>query len=64
MAEKEYNYQTVIKELVNRYIMRKQQRDLNASVTQDDLNEIKQDISSLRFVFDIFAFKSLNQYFS
>ena len=64
MAEKEYNYQTVIKELVNRYIMRKQQRDLNASVTQDDLNEIKQDISSLRFVFDIFVFKSLNQYFS
>jgi hypothetical protein len=29
--------------------MRKQQRDLNAGVTEDDLNEIKQDISSLRF---------------
>jgi hypothetical protein len=29
--------------------MRKQQRDLNAGVTEDDLNEIKQDISGLRF---------------
>lgn len=38
-----------MKELVKRYIMRKQQRDLNAGVTEDDLNEIKQDISSLRF---------------
>jgi hypothetical protein len=38
-----------VKELVKRYIMRKQQRDLNAGVTEDDLNEIKQDISGLRF---------------
>ena len=29
--------------------MRKQQRNLNAGITEDDLNEIKQDISSLRF---------------
>lgn len=29
--------------------MRKQQRNLNAPVTEDDLNEIKQDISALRF---------------
>lgn len=29
--------------------MRKQQRDMNAGVTEDDLNEIKQDISGLRF---------------
>ncbi len=49
ISEREYKYQTVIKELVKRYIMRKQQRDLNAGVTEDDLNEIKQDISSLRF---------------
>ena len=49
ISEREYKYSTVIKELVKRYIMRKQQRDLNAGVTEDDLNEIKQDISSLRF---------------
>ena len=49
ISEREYNYQTVVKELVKRYIMRKQQRDLNSGVTEDDLNEIKQDISGLRF---------------
>jgi transient receptor potential cation channel subfamily C protein 4 len=48
ISEREYKYQAVIKELVKRYIMRKQQRDLNAGVTEDDLNEIKQDISGLR----------------
>jgi hypothetical protein len=49
ISEREYKYQLVIKELVKRYIMKKQQRDLNAGVTEDDLNEIKQDISGLRF---------------
>ena len=49
ISEREYRYQGVIKEIVKRYIMRKQQRDMNAGVTEDDLNEIKQDISSLRF---------------
>lgn len=29
--------------------MKKQQRDLNAGVTEDDLNEIKQDIAGFRF---------------
>lgn len=29
--------------------MKKQQRDLNDGITEDDLNEIKQDISGLRF---------------
>ena len=49
ISEREYKYHIVIKELVKRYIMRKQQRDLNSGVTEDDLNEIKQDISGLRF---------------
>ena len=49
ISEREYKYHTVIKDLAKRYIMRKQQRDLNAGVTEDDLNEIKQDISGLRF---------------
>ena len=51
ISEREYKYQGVIKELVKRYIMKKQQKDLNAGVTEDDLNEIKQDISGLRFLF-------------
>ena len=38
-----------MKELVKRYIMRKQLRNLNAGVTEDDINEIKQDISGLRY---------------
>lgn len=49
ISEREYKYQAVVKDLAKRYIMRKQQRDLNAGVTEDDLNEIKQDISGLRF---------------
>lgn len=48
ISEREYKYQAVMKELVKRYVMRKQQRNLNAGVTEDDLNEIKQDISGLR----------------
>jgi hypothetical protein len=55
MSEREYRYQCVVKELVKRYIIRQQQRDHSAGVTADDLNEIKQDISSLRFeLLDIF----------
>ena len=49
ISEREYKYHVVIKELVKRYIMKKQQRDLNAGVTEDDLNEIKQDIAGFRF---------------
>ena len=49
IGEREYKYQAVMKELVKRYIMKKQQRDQNAGVTEDDLNEIKQDISGFRF---------------
>ena len=49
IGEREWKYQSVIKELVKRYIMKKQQRDQNAGVTEDDLNEIKQDISGFRF---------------
>ena len=49
MSEYEVRYQSVVKELIKRYIMKKQQRDLNAGITEDDLNEIKQDISGFRF---------------
>ena len=49
ISEREFKYHAVIKDLAKRYIMRKQQRDLHAGVTEDDMNEIKQDISGLRF---------------
>ena len=39
-----------MKQLVNRYITKKQQRNLNSGVTEDDINEIKQDISGLRYL--------------
>ncbi|CAF1024320.1 unnamed protein product [Adineta steineri] len=47
--ERELKYQTVIRELVKRYIMKRQQKDQTEGVTEDDLNEIKQDISAFRF---------------
>ncbi|CAF2578783.1 unnamed protein product [Rotaria sp. Silwood2] len=47
--EREIKYQTVIRELVKRYIMKRQQKDQTEGVTEDDLNEIKQDISAFRF---------------
>jgi transient receptor potential cation channel subfamily C protein 4 len=50
ISEREYKYQAVVKELVRRYIMKQQRRDRNSGVTEDDLNEIKQDISGLRYV--------------
>lgn len=43
-------YHNVMKQLVKRYITRKQQRNLNSGVTEDDINEIKQDISGLRYI--------------
>ncbi|CAF5154217.1 unnamed protein product, partial [Rotaria magnacalcarata] len=47
--EREIKYQTVIRELVKRYIMKRQQKDQTEGVTEDDLNEIKQDVSAFRF---------------
>ncbi|XP_041357124.1 short transient receptor potential channel 4-like [Gigantopelta aegis] len=48
--EKELNYQVVMRDLVKRYIMQKQRSpDHGDGVTEDDINELKQDISSFRF---------------
>ena len=38
-----------MRDLVKRYIMQQQKGSANEGVTEDDLNEIKQDISSFRF---------------
>lgn len=48
--EKEVRYQAVIRDLVKRYIMHKQRGPMRGEgVTEDDITEIKQDISSFRY---------------
>ena len=42
-------FQAVMRDLVKRYIMQRQRGDQDQGVTEDDLNEIKQDISSFRY---------------
>ena len=47
--------QSVIGELVKRYVMMNQRRDNDEGVTEDDVAEIKHDISSLRYeLLDVF----------
>ncbi|PAA62583.1 hypothetical protein BOX15_Mlig005824g1 [Macrostomum lignano] len=47
--EREARYQTVMRDLVKRYLMVRQRLDERQGVTEDDLNEIKGDISAFRF---------------
>ena len=47
--EREVRYQQVMRDLVKRYIMACQRNQQSDGVTEDDLNEIKQDISSFRY---------------
>ncbi|KAL3880336.1 hypothetical protein ACJMK2_032584 [Sinanodonta woodiana] len=48
--EREIRYQAVMRDLIKRYIMFKQRGPLRGDgVTEDDINELKQDISSFRF---------------
>ncbi|KAL8569260.1 hypothetical protein ACOMHN_029881 [Nucella lapillus] len=50
LNEREMKYQAVMRDLVKRYIMQKQRtRQGGEGVTEDDINELKQDISSFRF---------------
>ncbi|VDD82693.1 unnamed protein product [Mesocestoides corti] len=52
--EKEERHAAVMRELVNRYLMHRQMDVDKHGVTEDDLNEIKGDISAFRFeLFDI-----------
>lgn len=41
--------QVVIRKLISRYIMNKQRPQKDEIVSQDDINELKQDISTFRF---------------
>ncbi|XP_070198596.1 short transient receptor potential channel 4-like [Littorina saxatilis] len=50
LNEREIKYQAVMRDLIKRYIMQKQRtRQGGEGVTEDDINELKQDVSSFRF---------------
>ena len=49
MNEKEQRHAAVMRELVNRYLMHRQIHDEGQGVTEEDLNEIKGDISAFRY---------------
>ncbi|XP_067134766.1 LOW QUALITY PROTEIN: transient receptor potential-gamma protein-like [Centruroides vittatus] len=48
-SERDHNYQVIMRNLVRRYITEEQRKADNQGVTEDDVNEIKQDISSFRY---------------
>ncbi|XP_067949824.1 short transient receptor potential channel 4-like [Watersipora subatra] len=47
--ERERKYQMVLKNLIKRYITNKSRDKIDEGVTEDDMNEIKQDISGFRY---------------
>ncbi|XP_067121662.1 LOW QUALITY PROTEIN: transient receptor potential-gamma protein-like [Centruroides vittatus] len=48
-SARDQRYQTIMRNLVRRYITKEQRKADNQGVTEDDVNEIKQDISSFRY---------------
>ncbi|XP_035231607.1 transient-receptor-potential-like protein, partial [Stegodyphus dumicola] len=48
-CERDFQYQTIMRNLVRRYVTEEQRKADNQGVTEDDVNEIKQDISSFRY---------------
>ena len=52
---RDYRYLSVMRALIWRYVCSLQQRSIERPVTEDDVNEVKGDISSLRFeLIDLF----------
>ncbi|KAG8179354.1 hypothetical protein JTE90_010251, partial [Oedothorax gibbosus] len=47
--ERDFQYQNIMRNLVRRYVTEEQRKADNQGVTEDDVNEIKQDISSFRY---------------
>lgn len=43
------HFQAVMRSLIKRYIMNKSRDKIDEGVTEDDINEIKQDVSAFRF---------------
>merc|ERR1712223_1420662 len=48
-SERDLKYQTIMRNLVRRYVTQEQRKAENERVTEDDVNEIKNDISAFRF---------------
>ncbi|CAF0793560.1 unnamed protein product, partial [Didymodactylos carnosus] len=49
MNERRTKYRCVIRELIKRYTIKRQQKHHTGGVTEDDLDEIRKDISAFRF---------------
>lgn len=47
-SERDFRYQQIMRNLVRRYVTVEQRRTEGEGVTEDDVNEIKQDISAFR----------------
>lgn len=47
-SERDFRYQSIMRNLVRRYVTVEQRKAESEGVTEDDVNEIKQDISALR----------------
>lgn len=47
-SERDFRYQGIMRNLVRRYVTVQQRRAESQGVTEDDVNEIKQDISAFR----------------
>ncbi|XP_076641504.1 transient receptor potential cation channel gamma [Halictus rubicundus] len=48
-SERDYRYQSIMRNLVRRYVTVEQRKAESEGVTEDDVNEIKQDISAFRY---------------
>ncbi|GBM57430.1 Transient receptor potential-gamma protein [Araneus ventricosus] len=48
-SERDLRYKKIMRNLVRRYVTKEQRNADNQGVTEDDVNEIKQDISAFRF---------------
>merc|ERR1719471_2333261 len=49
VSERDKKYQEIMRNLVRRYVTQEQRKAENEGVTEDDVNEIKNDISAFRF---------------
>lgn len=47
-SERDFRYQNIMRNLVRRYVTAKQRKAEGEGITEDDVNEIKQDISAFR----------------
>ncbi|KAK2584628.1 hypothetical protein KPH14_006977 [Odynerus spinipes] len=47
-SQRDFRYQSIMRNLVRRYVTVEQRKAENEGVTEDDVNEIKQDISAFR----------------